>query len=87
MILSGEKTEEYREIKSYWTKRIAPELFTPCDRYDRIIFRNGYAHDAPEMTIELVSIFLGTGNPRWGAIPLREYYVLQLGKILETNNI
>lgn len=26
MILSGEKTEEYREIKPYWTSRLEPEF-------------------------------------------------------------
>ena len=28
MILSGEKTDEYREIKPYWTKRLIPKKHT-----------------------------------------------------------
>jgi len=50
MILSGAKTEEYREIKPYWTKRFYSK------KYHYITFRNGYANNAPQFTIELKSI-------------------------------
>ena len=35
LILSGEKKEEYREIKPYWEKRLIGKT------YDKVIFRNG----------------------------------------------
>jgi len=60
MILSGEKKEEYREIKKYWNKRfldnynsIGHEEFEPeHTKYDTIVFRNGYAKNAPTIKIE-----------------------------------
>ncbi len=78
MILSGVKTEEYREIKPYYNLRLIGK------RYDTVVFRNGYARDAPSLTIELKAIRFGTGNPKWGAVPNRKYFVLYLGKIINT---
>ncbi len=37
MIASGEKTEEYREIKPYWNTRLYGKEF------DLVKFRNGYS--------------------------------------------
>ncbi len=34
-ILSGNKKEEYREVKEYWTKRLK-------QKYDRIVIKCGY---------------------------------------------
>ncbi|GJH39859.1 hypothetical protein RCZ04_04090 [Capnocytophaga sp. HP1101] len=81
MILLGEKTEEYREIKPYWTKRLLGKS------YDNVCFRNGYARDAPSLTIELKTIRFGTGKPEWGAESNKKYFVLYLGKIINTKNI
>ena len=81
MILSGVKTEEYREIKPYYN------LLLIGKEYDTVVFRNGYARDAPSLTIELKAICLGTGKPEWGAVPNRKYFVLYLGKIINTKNI
>lgn len=81
MIFSGEKKEEYRDIKPYYNLRLIGK------EYDSVIFRNGYARDAPSLTIELKSIRFGTGNPEWGAVPNRKYFVLYLGKIINTKNI
>lgn len=41
LILLGEKTTEYREIKEYWVKRLQNK------EYDVIRFQNGYSKDAP----------------------------------------
>jgi len=73
-ILEGTKKIEYREIKSYWTKR----LFNPNNKpikYTKIIFKNGYAKDAPTMEVE----FKG--------IRKSEDYEIKLGKILKSKNI
>ena len=56
MIKSGEKKEEYREIKPYWTKRFENyyeiaklniELECPNFKeiYYRVVFRNGYGNN------------------------------------------
>ena len=81
MILSGEKTEEYRDIKPYYNIRLIGK------EYDSVIFRNGYTRDAPSLTIELKTIRFGTGKPEWGAEEGKTYFVLSLGKIINTKNI
>jgi len=100
MILSGEKTEEYREIKPYWVTRL-------CDRhtgamggdmmdshkvvaytfkeYDIVRFTNGYG-DAPYFEIECLSISTGMGFIHWGAELDKECIVISLGKVLSTSN-
>jgi hypothetical protein len=79
MIASGEKTEEYREIKPYWTTRLHNK------KYDAIKFRNGYNRDAPEMTLKLNGIRAGSGLPHLGAPSDRDVYILQLGELLTHN--
>ena len=81
MILSGKKTEEYREIKPYYNLRLIGR------DYDNIVFRNGYARDAPSLIVELKAIRFGTGKPEWGAVPNKKYFVLSLGNIINTKNI
>lgn len=76
MIASGEKREEYREIKPYWDKRLNKE-------YDAIKFRNGYAKDSPVMLVELKRALVNLGVITWGAPLGEEVYILELGKILE----
>ena len=81
MILSGVKTEEYRDIKPYYNLRLIGK------EYDTVVFRNGYASNAPQFTMELKSITLSTGKPEWGAEESKVYFVLSLGKIINTKNI
>ena len=81
MILSGVKTEEYRDIKPYYNFRLIGK------EYDTVVFRNGYASNAPQFTMELKSITLSTGKPEWGAEESKVYFVLSLGKIINTKNI
>ena len=76
MILSGEKTEEYRDIKPYYNLRLIGR------EYDSVVFRNGYASNAPQFTIELKNITPSTGKPEWGAEEGKVYFVLSLGKII-----
>jgi hypothetical protein len=77
-ILEGTKTEEYREIKPYWAKRL-------LKTYDRIEFRNGYACDAPVMTIEYhgheIKEILHPITNR-----IEVVFALKLGRILHTTN-
>lgn len=75
MIASGEKREEYREMKPYWHKRLAGK------EYDTIRFRNGYSKTAPVMTVELIGITQGPGRIEWGAHG-QPVYILRLGNII-----
>lgn len=56
MILSGEKKEEYREIKPYYRSRLRNEGF--LDQYGlptlyqgQVLFRNGYAGNSPSFEV------------------------------------
>lgn len=79
MILSGEKKEEYREIKPYWTARLKNFKYN----YSHIEFRNGYGKNVPSIKIELKDIVVGNGEGKWGALPYMTYYVIKLGKIIK----
>ncbi len=101
MILSGEKTEEYREIKPYWLKRFTggvPNSFN-LETYltkwlqnknipYQITFYNGgcYSDKLPNFTIELKDIKINKGNTKWGAEENKVYFVLKLGRILSKSN-
>ena len=83
MIASGEKTEEYREIKPYYTKRFQNVGLlhrngkpSACS-YANIIFRRGYAKDAPRVRC-LCWLRIGEGRERWGAVSDKKYYVLTI---------
>ena len=95
MILSGEKTEEYREIKPYYDSRLPKEfgmfkegetltranVFPPADFSTvEVKFVNGYSRKSPSF-IALCSLHIGTGKPEWGAEPGEKYYILKIEEI------
>lgn len=89
MILSGEKKEEYREIKPYWTSRFDKIFFfAPWDGYPtdddehEIMFRNGYGKNAPSF-IARCTLDVSKGKEEWGAEPGKEYYVLRILEVRE----
>ena len=95
MIASGEKKEEYREIKQYWGKRLTdlPDglyLFSyrlgytkvPFKEFDNVTFYLGYAKDRTCMSFTIESITIGKGRPEWGADPDKEYFIIKLGNRL-----
>jgi len=77
-IAAGIKTEEYREIKPYWTKRLEKS-------YDFVQFRNGYRSDAPVMTVEYhgftIKMILHPITNKMETV-----YALKLGRVLWTKN-
>jgi hypothetical protein len=81
MILSGEKTEEYREIKKYWINRLS------SNKYKFVKFTNGYGSNRSSFTIVLNDICVGKGNKEWGAPTGQDVYIIKLGKLLTTTNI
>ena len=85
MILSGEKKEEYREIKEYYTTRFQNIGFLneneePTNIQKEICFRNGYSNNSPSFIADC-TLSIKQGNPIWGAIPNTEYYVLKINSI------
>lgn len=90
MILSGEKKEEYREIKPYYMKRfgnlwIPWSVLKPVDGLREIRFRNGYAKDSPSF-VAWCTLSVGTGREEWGAENGKEYFVLTIHRILNRSD-
>lgn len=94
MIASGEKKEEYREIKPYWTKRLFKTDIQfdieaiinkirngECNFSKTVILKNGYSKMAPEMKC-ICKIKLGQGKLEWGAEEGKEYYILEILEIV-----
>lgn len=83
MINCGIKTEEYREIKDYWFKRL---VWNPWEgeyyskKYDRVVFHFGYTNRT--MMFEITSITFDTGKVEWGAEKGKLYFVIKLGRRL-----
>lgn len=94
MILSGEKKEEYREVKMYWASRLCDGFTSTFGIYanpdfksfDKIIFRNGYSKTCRTMHVEFLGIKKAEGKEEWGAMKGKKYFVIQLGKILSNAN-
>jgi hypothetical protein len=85
LILSGEKKEEYREVKPYYQARLEKLFICVCPypkHREPIIFRNGYSRTSPSFTA-ICSLSKGTGRPEWGAEPGKEYYVLTIHEVKE----
>jgi hypothetical protein len=89
MIKSGVKTEEYREIKPFWTKRLVRQVIDYVDgrisipdvprEFDTLVFTLGYPK-ADDMSRRMVfknpKVEIRTGNPEWGAEKDKVYYVI-----------
>ena len=96
MIASGEKKEEYREIKPYYTSRFVKALGFPgkSEREDvkellsqmramksiEIMFRNGYSGESPVIIADCF-LSIGTGKEEWGASAGENYYILHIDRI------
>lgn len=99
MILSGEKKEEYREIKPYWTTRIENAFRVAVANNERIIPWEILHRDGtpPEQKIRLrcgyqkqarsavakVNLKIGPGRPEWGAEPGKNYFVFEILEVRE----
>lgn len=83
MIISGEKKEEYREIKPYWTKRF--QSYGLLDENGKVVpythriikLQNGYGKHSPYVCVD-VRLFIRKGNEKWGAEKDKKYYVLRI---------
>lgn len=92
-IASGEKKEEYREIKPYYTSRFYNILGNEfgdvlhcqeCSSSFILMLRNGYSTKSPYLISE-VYLSKGRGKPEWGAPPREDVYILHIEDILEIN--
>lgn len=88
MILSGQKKQEYREIKPFYTKRLC-NMFDISEKsliawFHRgsfqnidVIFKNGYSKTSPSFQVPCM-LFIGTGKEEWGAEKDTEYFIFQI---------
>lgn len=82
MIASGEKKEEYRDIKKHWTDRFCIPLTESFISPDVVRFMNGMSPVAPVVEVEFKGLRIDYGVPEWGAEVGKLYYVISLGEIL-----
>lgn len=90
MIASGEKTEEYREVKPYWMKRILDGISVRLlvmfsgsrriplrSKYERVCFHRGYTSQT--MTFKIKGVSVGMGKVAWGAPVDKVVIIIKLG--------
>lgn len=97
MIRSGEKKEEYREIKPYYTSRVR-NLITYMPMKDEFVVEVVKAYGARGVPFENVvlrggydllspairtsgTITIGEGKPEWGAEPGKTYYIFRIDEV------
>jgi hypothetical protein len=81
MIASGEKREEYREIKDWIISRLHGKA------YDVVEFSNGYGAHVPKVEVEYLGWGTGIGRADWGATPLTPTIIIRLGRVLSQTNV
>lgn len=83
---SGEKTEEYREIKPYWSTRflgvdspIVVEHYGQegCNVFGFTHVRFRYGYTQRTFTHKIDSITIGYGKPEWGAPTDKEVFIIK----------
>ncbi len=99
MIERGEKTEEYREIKDYYLKRLVyrSEDMPPLEvkymkKSDMLLFARTYnavrfhrgQGGKQTMLFEYKGFKIGIGNPLWGAPEDKEVFIILLGKRIDS---
>lgn len=81
MIESGDKREEYREIKPYWQNRLAlydnRNVLVRLNHhgYTHVRFRYGYTKRT--MLYKIDEITIGRGNPNWGAPTDKDVFIIK----------
>jgi len=78
MIASGEKKEEYREIKPLYAKKFLGHN-TMLNPFFIVRFRHGYSADAPSMSFLIDSISVGAAKPEWSDNWKGNVFIIKLG--------
>lgn len=95
MIASGEKKEEYREIKPYWERRLMTSQYPSGWKYayggydakfKNVVFRLGYAKDAPTMLVRTRFLCIGEAKPEWSDNWPGPVFIIELGEIVSITN-
>lgn len=85
MIESGEKKEEYRDIKPFWWQRIFTSPFQDNllqgwydGRFKYVTFYRGYASDRKSMTFRLGRVGIQNARPEWAEGHMNRMITLEL---------
>jgi ASC-1-like (ASCH) protein len=95
-IKSGEKKQEFREVKKHWIQRLTGEgtiigidydyilLYVP-KKYDTVLFTNGYSKNSPQIEVEVKNIELRRNI----TCPLGygDFFVINLGNVISNLDV
>lgn len=97
MIRSGEKKEEYRDIKSYYTVRFRHLMTYAPWKEEHTLAAIRSATDKGGIPIKVIlrggysalspaiqvsgKLVIGEGKPEWGAEPGKEYYIIRIEEV------
>lgn len=79
--VSGEKPEEYREIKPHYNSRLKNKDGT-FKKFKYVELINGYGNRCPRAVFECLGISEGLGDTKLGA-PFVYCYIISLGKMIK----
>lgn len=90
MIASGQKKEEYREVKRYWIQRLCNEVEYEMNsswegvfkKFNQVEFKNGYGKDAPSVILEFKGVRIGEAKPEWSDNWKGDVFIILLGAII-----
>jgi len=89
LILSGEKINEYRELKEYWTTRLFKTRFKL--KSNHVLFRNGYSKDSRWILAEIgfPSILYNAPTDGLHGEPVkgRDLIVIPIAGIVDSGNL
>jgi len=88
-IASGEKTEEYRMIKDYWSKRLFSFVDGPYytfKTYDLVKLTNGYGKHRPILTARCTGIRI-TGADEQTDLGTGRFFAIGIGEIVSKENV
>ena len=82
LMITGEKTYEYRAVKPYWTRRLHNQV------YDKLKFTNGYGKTDPYFVAEFLGVDIvdNIDVQFSNGVHLKEegkFYRIRVGRILE----
>ena len=85
------KTRFYNAVKEVLDKETFAQQLTAVILYENtvmldVIFRNGYNKNSPQIKCKCIYKGRGQGKEEWGAEPNKEYYILEIIKIMKVEN-
>jgi hypothetical protein len=87
--ISGEKTEEYRELKDFWHQRLYHKQDEPgmCwfKDFTHVHFFNGghFGEGIPNAKFECNGITIGVPRPEWSDNAQGNHFIIHIGKRVE----